>query len=429
MKWRTVRLGELCTIEKGKTGIQKAIPGEYPLVVTGQERKSHNEFQFDDEAVIVPLVSGSGHGHASIKRLHLQKGKFALGSILCAIIPKDKNILSSEYLYRFLCLNKDSELVARMKGMANVSLPIKEIAEIKIPLPSLDIQYDFVQKFNKLEEISNFLGSEFSIQRSHLKKLRMQLLKEAFQGDLIKRADSKEFGSKLLEKILIEKAELIKNKKIKKENFPISIDPESCPFRIPDHWVWCRLGQICTKITDGFHNTPPKVASGIPYIAATHVKPDNIDWNNCYYVEEKYHRELYLKSYPQKGEILVVNIGAGCGTPAIIDVDYEFSFKNTAILKFNQHLISNRFLFYFFILRRDDFYIELTKGGLQPFLSLKILNEIYFPLPPLSEQVQISKKCDELMQTCNLLEEKIQTSISTNEQLLQKILKEELTGS
>jgi hypothetical protein len=37
------------------------------LVVTGEDRKSHNEFQFDCEAVIIPLVSGTGHGHASIK--------------------------------------------------------------------------------------------------------------------------------------------------------------------------------------------------------------------------------------------------------------------------------------------------------------------------------------------------------------------------
>ncbi|MFN5444004.1 MAG: hypothetical protein ACK48V_07215 [Crocinitomicaceae bacterium] len=48
MSWRKVKLGDLCTIEKGKTGIQKSIPGEYPLVVTSEERKTNNEFQFDD---------------------------------------------------------------------------------------------------------------------------------------------------------------------------------------------------------------------------------------------------------------------------------------------------------------------------------------------------------------------------------------------
>ncbi len=52
MTWGKVKLGEVCTIEKGNIGIVKAIPGEYPLIVLGAERKTHNEFQFDDEVVI-----------------------------------------------------------------------------------------------------------------------------------------------------------------------------------------------------------------------------------------------------------------------------------------------------------------------------------------------------------------------------------------
>ena len=107
MSWRKVKLGEVCLIEKGNIGILKAIPGEFPLVVTSEERKTHNEFQFDGEAVIIPLVSGTGHGHASIKRIHFQTGKFAVGSILCAVIPKDKSILSAEFLYRYLDLKKE----------------------------------------------------------------------------------------------------------------------------------------------------------------------------------------------------------------------------------------------------------------------------------------------------------------------------------
>ena len=133
-----------------------------------------------------------------------------------------------------------------------------------------------------------------------------------------------------------------------------------------------------------------------------------------------------MKTYPQKGELLVVNIGAGCGTPAIIDVDFEFSFKNTAILKFNQSLISNKLLFFYFLLRKEEIYTELTKGGLQPFLSLKILNEINIPLPPLSEQQAIVSKLDELMRTCDELEASIRTSQQQNEMLLQQVLREAL---
>jgi len=89
-------------------------------------------------------------------------------------------------------------------------------------------------------------------------------------------------------------------------------------------------------------------------------------------------------------------------------------------------LIFNKYLFYYFILRKDEFYSNLTKGGLQPFLSLKILNEIDFPLPPLNEQEQIVAKLEELMAFCDGLEESIKESQGYNEKLLQEVLREAL---
>ena len=76
------RIGEICTIEKGKSPIKKTAPGAYPLVVTAEERATSAEYPFDGEAVCIPLVSSTGHGHASLKRIHYQKGEFAVGNIL-----------------------------------------------------------------------------------------------------------------------------------------------------------------------------------------------------------------------------------------------------------------------------------------------------------------------------------------------------------
>src|SRR5665811_1866042 len=108
------RLKDICSITKGATGIMKAIQGKYPLVALSDERRSHNEFQFDANAVIVPLISSTGHGHASMKRVHYQEGKFALGSILCAVIPNDENQLNAKYLHLYLQQFKESLLVSLM---------------------------------------------------------------------------------------------------------------------------------------------------------------------------------------------------------------------------------------------------------------------------------------------------------------------------
>ena len=111
------RLGDICTITKGETGIMKAIPGDYTMVALGEANKTHNEFQFDTKAVIIPLVSSTGHGHASMKRVKYQEGKFALGNILCAVIPKDEKFVLAKYLHIYLHWNREELLVSQMKGM------------------------------------------------------------------------------------------------------------------------------------------------------------------------------------------------------------------------------------------------------------------------------------------------------------------------
>lgn len=340
----------------------------------------------------------------------------------------DTTKIDKEFLILFL---KSKVFKARigeieLSGSAQKSIHEKTFLNLEFLLPPFELQRTKVVELLKLKSNSDNITTELTHQLTLLKKLRQQLLQDAVQGKLVEQNKKDEPASELLTKIKAEKRKLIAEKKLKKEKELPPIKPEEIPFEIPEGWVWSRLGEICTKITDGFHNTPPKVSEGIPYIAATQVKSDKIDWENCNYVDEKYHRELFIKAYPQKGELLVVNIGAGCGTPAIIDVDFEFSFKNTAILKFNQSLISNKLLFYYFLLRKEQIYAELTKGGLQPFLSLKILNEIDFPLPPIAEQNRIVQKIDELMQYCNELEASIKQSESQNEKLLQQVLREAL---
>lgn len=46
-QWKKVKIGEICRIVKGTTGIAGAESGEYPLVVTAEERKTCSTYQFD----------------------------------------------------------------------------------------------------------------------------------------------------------------------------------------------------------------------------------------------------------------------------------------------------------------------------------------------------------------------------------------------
>lgn len=150
-----VELQSVCRLEKGKTPIQKAIPGEYPLVVTTDKRSSCKDYQFDCKAVCLSLVSARGHGIAQISRIFYQEGKFALGNILCAMIPNDENQLNAKFLQYYLFYMKDILLTPLMKGGANVALHISDLQTVKIPLPPIQEQEKIVSFLNKFDELCN----------------------------------------------------------------------------------------------------------------------------------------------------------------------------------------------------------------------------------------------------------------------------------
>lgn len=146
-----VHIDSLCTLEKGATPAAKAEPGEYPLVTTAEELKSSTSYQFEGEAVCVPLVSSTGHGHASIKRVTYIKGRFAAATIIAVLRVKDESRLSARYLYYFMESHKDELLVPLMKGAANVSPSLHKIGLVRIPVPPLKDQLRLASELTALE--------------------------------------------------------------------------------------------------------------------------------------------------------------------------------------------------------------------------------------------------------------------------------------
>ena len=153
------RLEECCTLVKGKTPIQKAEPGEYPLVVTTSERRTCSTYQFDKPTVCIPLISSRGHGVASLNSVYYQEGKFALGNILCGVTPNDEDYLSAKFLFEYLNYKKDTLLVPLMKGGANVSMTVDSLKRVSVPVPPMQVQMEVVQLLYKFTELSESLKS------------------------------------------------------------------------------------------------------------------------------------------------------------------------------------------------------------------------------------------------------------------------------
>lgn len=433
MSWKTVNLGELVDNFSVRAKDHLAVTSELVFFgVSNEDGITKSKYAAEDKAEDYKIIEKDCFAYNPYR---INVGSIGLleedsvGLISPAYVvfkPKPKSIIP-QLLLKFL---KSAEGLRQIKlyarGTVRQALRFEDLCKIKLALPDYEEQLDFFKRIEESEIESTKISTELTHQLDLLKQLRQAFLREAMQGKLVPQDSNDEPASVLLEKIKAEKERLIKEKKIKKQKPLPPITEDEIPFEIPENWVLTRVGEVCTKVTDGFHHTPKKLKEGKIYISATHIREYGIDWDNCQFVPKKEHDELFKKAYPQKGEILITNRGAGCATPAIIDIDDSFSFQNAALIGFNQSLMSNRFLFYFILKNRDDIMDYFVNGGLQPMLSNVVLSKIPLPLPPLSEQQRIVDKLDELMQYCDDLEASIKESKQQNELLLQQVLREAL---
>ena len=427
-EWKKVKIGDVCKIVKGTTGIASAVPGEFPLVVTAVERKTCSTYQFDCEAVCIPLVSSSGHGKKSLNNVHYQSGKFALGTILCAVIPNNSDELDARYLHQYLQFYKDTVLVPLMKGAANVSLSMKDITGVSIPLPPIKRQRELAEMFVTLQEKQKELFAEFEKQTEYAKKLRQNILQEAIEGKLtadwrkqhsVQKGNPDYDAEALFEKIQQEQV-LNKRQKTRSQKRVNTID-----LNTPEGWKWVKLRQII-DVRDGTHDTPSYVSSGYPLITGKDFYYGFFKLDKTQYVSRKDYEIISKRSLVEVGDILFSMIGGNIGSMIQITAEnfFEMAIKNVALFKNDKKGLVNQKWMYYFIKGNAKNFQNDARGGAQPFVSLNYLRDFACCLPPLAEQKEIVTRVEAKLQTIAQLETQIATRETTTKQLMQSILKD-----
>lgn len=147
-----VPISDVCVITKGKSSSTKTEPGDFPLYLMAEHTKTSKHYDFEGVGVCVPLMTAASTGKAVMKRIHFVQGKFALANLLAFVKPKDIEELDPRYLYYALNNVKD-ELAGLMKGAANVSMKTKDLEVFQIPLPSIEVQKQIVNKVDNYQNI------------------------------------------------------------------------------------------------------------------------------------------------------------------------------------------------------------------------------------------------------------------------------------
>ena len=305
----------------------------------------------------------------------------------------------------------------------------------KILLPEGEEQKELLNKILTFKKGKSKLNTEINAQKHLLSQLKQSILQEAIQGKLTadwrKQNPTTETASELLKRIKAEKAQLIKEKKIKKEKPLPPITKEEIPFELPEGWVWTRFQNITSVITCGIASTPKYYSSGRIFLSAKNVKPFKFMPENHKFINEETYQKIITNSKPEINDILITRVGAGIGETALIDKEIDFAFYVSLTLVKPISLIDSKFLVNWLNSPKGiQTAISFTSGNgsNQGNLNVGRVRNFVIPLPPISEQKEIVKKVETLMQNCQQLEQEIKTSEANAQMLMQAVLKESFEG-
>ena len=449
MSWQKVKLGQFL---KNREGRYK------PNDIAIQGLKRIDKINFSGTIFLSDKPSNTDmilvkKGDLVISGINVEKGAMniyqgeedVVATIHYSSYEFDEDKIDIDFLTNFLkSLEFKKALKEQVPGGIKTEIKPKHILPLIVEIPTdIKEQKRIVKKLIENNSIIEDVNSELTHQLDLIKQMRQAFLREAMQGKLCHAelvSASQETGNELLAKIKAEKAQLIADKKLKKEKELLPIIADEIPFEIPEHWAWCRIDKLVSSLNKDIRTGPFGTAlqknehkkEGIPVWGIESISKDGKFTNiNKIYVSDEKAKEL--KSFEVKGLDLIISRSGTIGELCMLPFDVEYGLISTNLMKIsvNQKVIMPE---YFCHIIKGGGYItkmlqEFCSGSTRLFITQKILSKLIFPLPPLHEQEQIVAKLEELMAFCDGLEQSIKESQGYNEKLLQQVLREALLGN
>lgn len=224
--------------------------------------------------------------------------------------------------------------------------------------------------------------------------LKNSILQLAVQGKLVEQRAEEGTARELLEQIAAEKAQLIKEGKIKKEKPLPEITEEEIPFEIPETWEWVRLGDISSYAQTKKKISPNDIKDDMWSLDLEDVeKNTGAILNKVCVSERKISGDkvifekgniLYSKLRPYLLKILVAPDDGIC-TPELVPFDTYGE-------------IYNRYIMWVLKAPHVNFAVNAVSYGVKmPRVGTETMVNLLVPLPPLEEQHRIVTKIEEIL--------------------------------
>ncbi|MFS3005726.1 restriction endonuclease subunit S [Bacteroides thetaiotaomicron] len=178
---------------------------------------------------------------------------------------------------------------------------------------------------------------------------------------------------------------------------------QNVPFEVPSSWVWTTIEEICSKIGSG--STPRGSnysANGIPFFRSQNVYNDRLVYDDIKYISEEVHQKM--KGTEVLANDLLLNItGGSLGRCAVVPADFNCGNVSQHVCIMRSVLVEPE---YFHALVLSSYFAKSMKitGSGREGLPKYSLEQMAFPLPPLSEQQRIVMEIEKLFALIDQIE-------------------------
>ena len=169
-----------------------------------------------------------------------------------------------------------------------------------------------------------------------------------------------------------------------------------------------RLGDVCTKITDGSHN-PPQGISQSEYLmlSSKNIYDDEITLDAPRYLSKEDFDAENKRTQISSGDILLTIVGTVGRAAVVSTMEKNICLqRSVAVIKPNREIIDSRFLMYQLQSMRTHLDQE-ARGVAQKGIYLKQVENLQVIIPSMDEQFRVVKKLDKVSKLIALRKEQL----------------------
>ena len=259
--------------------------------------------------------------------------------------------------------------------------------------------------------ISEHFDTLFTTEES-IDQLKQTILQLAVMGKLVPQDPSDEPAAKLLKRIAEEKAQLVKEKKIKKQKVLPPISEDEKPFELPNGWEWCRIQDVALFTTSGSRDWAKYYSdSGALFVTMGNLSRGSYELrlDNLRFVRPPKGSEGSRTKLEARD--LLISITGDVGNLGLIPEEFGEAYINqhTCLLRFMPEC-QGKYFPDFMRSPLAKYQFDAPQRGIKNSFRLSDVGEMHLPLPPLNEQVRITEKVSDLLSICERLKVRLRES-------------------